>query len=86
MIKSLSFIKFIVFSLFLVGVQMAYGQPGTLRFDHINTESGLPNNQVLALCQDHVGFIWAGTGEGLSRYDGYRFKTYNNKNSNLSLS
>jgi ligand-binding sensor domain-containing protein len=34
--------------------------------------------------QDNVGYIWTGTGDGLSRYDGYRFKTFNNRTSNLS--
>lgn len=81
--KNLFHIKFIVVCLLCIALQTVYGQSKTLRFDHINTESGLPKNQVLSLCQDHVGFIWTGTGEGLSRYDGYRFKTYNAKNSNL---
>jgi len=39
---------------------------------------------VYSLLQDNVGYIWTGTGDGLSRYDGYRFKTFNNKTSNLS--
>ena len=69
--------------LFIAGSQLGFSQSKMMRFEHLNTESGLPRNQVLDLLQDHVGYIWSATGEGLSRYDGYRFKTYNNKTSNL---
>jgi signal transduction histidine kinase/AraC-like DNA-binding protein/AmiR/NasT family two-component response regulator/streptogramin lyase len=31
---------------------------------------------ITALCQDSDGFIWAGTLNGLTRYDGTRFKTF----------
>jgi diguanylate cyclase (GGDEF)-like protein len=36
-------------------------------------ELGLANVGVLRLLQDRTGFIWAGTEDGLYRYDGYRF-------------
>lgn len=61
-----------------------YSQSKILRFEHINTETGLPKNQVFSIFQDEKGFIWCGTGEGLSRYDGHRFITYNSKNTTLS--
>lgn len=69
---------------FFITLQNSFGQSKTLRFEHLTTESGLPRNQVVSLIQDNVGYIWTGTGDGLSRYDGYRFKTFNNKTSNLS--
>jgi len=77
--------SFYIFAFFLcfIASQNSYGQSKTLRFEHLTTESGLPRNQVYALLQDNVGYIWTGTGDGLSRYDGYRFKTFNNKTSNL---
>lgn len=34
---------------------------------------GLHNLMVLSLAQDSAGFIWAGTGNGLYRFDGHRF-------------
>lgn len=46
------------------------------RFRHINSENGLPHQQVEALVQDGKGNIWMGTRNGLSRYDGYEIKTY----------
>jgi two-component sensor histidine kinase/ligand-binding sensor domain-containing protein len=81
MIKNILNIIFIF--LFLVQIQNSFSQSKTLRFEHLTTESGLPRNQVYSLLQDNKGYIWAGTGDGLSRYDGYKFKIYNNETSNL---
>ncbi|WP_167088741.1 ligand-binding sensor domain-containing diguanylate cyclase [Massilia frigida] len=39
-------------------------------------EHGLNNVGVLRLIQDRQGFIWAGTEDGLYRYDGYRFDAF----------
>ncbi|HUP10900.1 MAG TPA: two-component regulator propeller domain-containing protein, partial [Niastella sp.] len=51
-----------------------YGQ--TISFAHLNAEDGLSQNSVLAITQDHQGFIWFGTRSGLNRYDSKRFVTY----------
>lgn len=40
------------------------------------TEDGLPQNTVNALTQTRDGFLWLGTGGGLSRFDGYRFRNF----------
>ena len=37
---------------------------------------GLSQNTVFNVMQDKQGFLWAGTGDGLNRYDGASFKTY----------
>ena len=34
---------------------------------------GLPGSQVWVITQDHVGYIWLGTNQGLVRFDGVRF-------------
>lgn len=44
------------------------------------TAEGLAQNQVFAVEQDHYGFMWFGTGGGLSRYDGRSFKNYTKEN------
>lgn len=41
---------------------------------------GLVANPVRCIYQDSKGFIWIGTFEGLSRYDGYKFNNYNTIN------
>jgi signal transduction histidine kinase/ligand-binding sensor domain-containing protein/DNA-binding response OmpR family regulator len=40
------------------------------------TNDGLCNSMVTAIAQDKHGFIWIGTEEGLSKYDGLSFNTY----------
>lgn len=44
------------------------------------TESGLPQNSVHAIAQTPNGYIWLGTEEGLTRFDGVKFTTYNQTN------
>src|ERR1035437_8388267 len=46
---------------------------------HLSIENGLSNNIVRCVCQDHNGFMWFGTYDGLNRYDGYNFKIFRNK-------
>ncbi|MFV3127975.1 two-component regulator propeller domain-containing protein [Niveispirillum sp. KHB5.9] len=45
-------------------------------FERLGREQGLPNDVVGAIVQDQAGFIWFGTGGGLARYDGHRFRHY----------
>lgn len=40
---------------------------------------GLPHNHVTSIAQDSRGFIWFGTAEGLARFDGAQFKTYDTR-------
>ena len=46
-------------------------QRRNIRFSYLNTEHGLSQNSVLDITQDHQGYIWIGTQEGLNRYDGH---------------
>ena len=52
------------------------GQHDNLKFEHITIEDGLPENSVFAILQDHMGFLWLGTQNGLAKYDGYRMTVY----------
>ena len=45
-------------------------------FDRLTILDGLSQSSIFALHQDHRGFIWIGTEDGLNRYDGYRFTVY----------
>ena len=40
------------------------------------SEQGLTNSNILALQQDHQGFLWVSTEGGLFRYDGDRFRLF----------
>jgi len=50
--------------------------PHQLRFHKLSVQSGLANTTVNDIVQDSLGFIWIGTSDGLSRYDGEHFKTF----------
>lgn len=54
----------------------ALSQPHNLKFDHLSTPQGLSQDIVKAILQDHLGFMWFGTEDGLNRYDGYSVKVY----------
>jgi ligand-binding sensor domain-containing protein/signal transduction histidine kinase len=47
------------------------------------TAQGLPQNSVLAMAQTPDGYLWLGTEEGLVRFDGVRFTTFNGRSSGL---
>lgn len=46
-------------------------------FRHYQVENGLSHNTVFCSAQDKNGFLWFGTKDGLNRFDGYQFKTFN---------
>ncbi|WNJ16997.1 two-component regulator propeller domain-containing protein [Pontibacter sp. G13] len=45
-------------------------------FEHLSSNDGLSQNDVLCLHQDQFGYIWIGTNDGLNQYNGYTFKTF----------
>ncbi len=47
-----------------------------LEFEQFTVNGGLSQNFVTCILQDHQGFLWFGTRDGLNRYDGYKFKVY----------
>lgn len=47
-------------------------------FRHYQVEDGLSNNTVGCSLQDQQGFLWFGTKDGLNRFNGYTFKTFQN--------
>ena len=47
-----------------------------IRFEHLTSDNGLSNNTVRCIFQDSRGFVWIGTENGLSKYDGYTFTNY----------
>ena len=60
-------------------------QTGQIRLNYITTNEGLPQNTVDCILKDSRGFMWFGTWNGLCRYDGYTFKTYNKEQEGTSL-
>lgn len=64
--------------------------PQTPSYYHYTTADGLASSTVYDILQDREGFIWFGTMNGISRFDGETFFTYRmvdglNSNSIISL-
>jgi len=47
-----------------------------LKFSQLSTLDGLSNSNVFGVTQDHQGFIWFATEDGLNRFDGNNLVTY----------
>jgi len=46
-------------------------------------EDGLPQDTIRAITQTADGYLWLGTDEGLARFDGYEFTTFNRTSGDL---
>ncbi len=53
-------------------------------FKELSYSQGLSSNHVRYVFKDSYGFIWIGTVNGITRYDGYEFKLYNHIPGDLS--
>ncbi|WP_373497383.1 two-component regulator propeller domain-containing protein, partial [Aquiflexum sp.] len=62
--------------LVLTCTQAAYAQLSVNNLTWYTEKDGLPGTQVNKIIVDQFGYIWIGTINGLSRYDGYNFKRF----------
>jgi PAS domain S-box-containing protein len=46
------------------------------KIEKLSVYSRLANPQIYSVAKDHQGFLWFGTAEGLKRYDGYQFISF----------
>lgn len=58
---------------------------GDYLLERWTAEDGLPQITVLTLAQDSQGYLWVGTQNGIARFDGRRFHTFNRVNTGLDL-
>lgn len=65
---------FLLFALLCSPVLLAV--QNELSFDAYTQMEGLPNNQIQCIYQDQQGWMWFGTSQGLSRFDGYEFDNF----------
>ena len=72
------FTKAVLFSLLAVGVPAGLAQQG--QFRNYTVEHGLSQSQVETIVQDRLGYLWAGTHHGISRFDGHNFQNFTKKN------
>jgi Two component regulator propeller len=74
--RSSKFISLVFLGLLLV-IGQARAQHLTVR--NYDMRDGLAHSRVNAFHQDAKGYLWFGTWEGLSRFDGYRFVNYDTR-------
>jgi len=65
-----------LFFLFFLTASPLHPQSREASFRRYTADNGLESSHITCLLQDHRGFLWAGTGNGLYRFDGYRFKAF----------
>lgn len=71
--------NFRLFALLLLlasDITMAAPLAPTPMFRNLGVDEGLPSSNVYKLAIDHEGYIWAGTADGLARYDGVGFRVW----------
>jgi ligand-binding sensor domain-containing protein/signal transduction histidine kinase len=59
-------------------------EPLQFSFTHYSAASGLLSNQVNTIVQDREGYLWMGTTDGLQRFDGVRYKSFQRKENDSS--
>ena len=55
-------------------------------FKRFFSSNGLPDERIRSIFQDHNGYLWIGTMNGICRYDGYSFKNFFKTKNNNSIS
>ncbi len=61
---------------FILITSSIWGQPYNVKFNRLTIDQGLSQNNITSIVQDHYGFMWFGTLDGLNKYDGYAFTVY----------
>lgn len=62
--------------LLLLPASQGLSQSRRVDFDHLSIEDGLSQGTVFSILQDHQGYMWFGTADGLNKFDGYSFTHY----------
>jgi len=66
-----------LFSLLLAFASLVMIQAQKVALDNHTLKTGLPQNTVNDIAQDHQGYIWFATQVGAARYDGYTYEHFN---------
>ncbi|HEV2692088.1 MAG TPA: two-component regulator propeller domain-containing protein [Verrucomicrobiae bacterium] len=67
---------YVLAGLFFCGLQPLIAAPVDYLVDKWDTEDNLPSSTVTSVTQTPDGYLWVGTYNGLARFDGARFVTF----------
>src|SRR6266542_1477155 len=67
-------VQYIFFCFTICASLTTFGQQFSILNYTVN--DGLPSNQIASTCEDSYGFLWIGTSNGLSRFNGKNFVNY----------
>ena len=54
--------------------------PQTPRLRQLTVADGLPSTRINGITEDHNGYLWIATSDGLARYDGIGFRIWREEN------
>lgn len=72
--------------LFIIALSCIVRQTATAQttIRNYDIKNGMPDNSVNCIAQDGSGFVWIGTSNGLSRFDGMFFTVFRHENNDSS--
>ncbi len=68
--------KYFIILLLLGNCALVNAQVLQPNFEQLGLDQGLPQGHIYDIFEDREGFIWIGHGLGMSRFDGFQFKTF----------
>jgi ligand-binding sensor domain-containing protein/serine phosphatase RsbU (regulator of sigma subunit) len=67
--------------IFFFSIATCRALPQDFNFRNFNTEEGLAQSYIYSIIQDAKGYLWIGTGDGLSNYNGLVIKNFTTSDS-----
>ena len=77
--SAMSYRRVILLLFFLVLVNRSFSQ--SYNFRTFTSEDGLAQSFVYSIIQDNSGYLWIGTDNGVSRYNGFEFENFTTQDS-----
>src|SRR5579872_3207907 len=74
------FLKWIISVAYLLLSFVSISQPQEVTYFNYNEQNILPSSEVYHIFQDKSGFIWFATDNGVVKFDGADFTTFNKSN------
>lgn len=65
-----------IFHILLLPIIFSQSFSNYINFETLDVGNGLSQNYVNCIFEDHLGFIWIGTDDGLNKYNGIEFVKY----------